>query len=108
MAAKVFDLSSYLEEQKATIKLGEKTYEVSDGFNDLLKIDALSNRREEMEGTEFIQEFLKISLGEEAANELLAKNYSFKVYAKIMDCIQQVYSGDEETEGVSQNKPTLV
>lgn len=107
MAAKVFDLSSYLEEKKSEIKLGDEVYEVSDGFNDLLKIDALSNRKDELEGTEFVQEFLKIALGEENAEKLIARNYKFKVYVKIMECIQQVYEGDDE-EGTTQNKPTLV
>lgn len=96
MAAKVFDLSSYLEEKKAIIKLGDEEFEVSDGFNDLLKIDALSKSRAEMEPQQFIQEFLKISLGEEAAQELIARNYRTFVYSKIMQCIEAVYSGDEE------------
>ena len=49
MAAKVYDLSAYLEEKPATIKLGTEEFAISDGFNDLLKIDALSNRKEEMD-----------------------------------------------------------
>lgn len=108
MSAKVFDLSSYLEEKKSVIKLGNEEYEVSDGFNDLLKIDALSNRREELDGTEFVQEFMKIALGEEAATKLIERNYKFKVYVKIMECIEQVYGNSDEQEGVSQIKPSLV
>lgn len=100
---KVFDLSSYLEEEKAVIKFGEEEFEISDGFNDLLKVDALASRREEMDTTEFIREFLKISLGPEVAEELIKRNYKTKVYIKIMNCIEEVYSGitDEEQEGVS-------
>ena len=106
MAAKVFDLSSYLEEKPSTIKLGEDEFTISDGFNDLLKIDALSNRRDEMNTTEFVREFLKISLGEESANKLLEKNYKTSVYLKIMKCIQKVYSGDAEDdkEGASSQQ----
>lgn len=96
MAAKVFDLSNYLEEKKSTIKLGEKEYEISDGFNDLLKIDALSNRRDELSSGEFIREFLTVSLGAEAAEELIAKNYRSIVYTKIIESIEKTYSGDEE------------
>ena len=111
MAAKVFDLSSYLEEKQATIKLGNEEFAISDGFNDLLKIDALSNRKEEMDSTEFVQEFLKIALGEEVATDLIKRNYRTKVYIKIMNCIEEVYSGisDEEQEGASsEQKPELV
>ena len=103
MAAKVFDLSSYLEEKKSTIKLGNDEFVVDDGFNTLLKIDALSNRRDELGGAEFVHEFLKLSLGEQAANQLLERNYSFSIYVKIMECIEKVYSGDDEQEGVSQS-----
>lgn len=112
MAAKVYDLSAYLEEKPATIKLGTEEFAISDGFNDLLKIDALSNRKEEMDSTEFVQEFLKIALGEEAAAKLISRNYRAKVYVKIMNCIEEVYSGiteDEEQEGASsQERPQLV
>ena len=111
MAAKVYDLSSYLEEKQATIKLGEEEFAISDGFNDLLKIDALSNRRDEMSSTEFVQEFLKIALGNEAAEKLISRNYRTNVYIKIMNCIEEVYSGisDDEQEGASsEQKPELV
>lgn len=100
MAAKVYDLSMYLEEKAAKIKLGEDEFEVRDGFNDLLKIDALSNRRDELGTTEFIKEFLSISLGDEAAEKLISKNYKTKVYVKIMESIEAVYSDDEQ-EGAS-------
>lgn len=107
--AKVFDLSSYLEEKKAVIKLGEEEIEVRDGFNDLLKIDALSNRREELGTAEFVQEFLKISLGDEKATKLFDKNYPIRIYIEIMNCIQAVYSGDDDQEGASSSKkPELV
>lgn len=103
--AKVYDLSSYLEEKKSTIKLGDIVLEINDGFNDLLKIDALSGRRADMETSEFVQEFLKVALGEEQAKLLLSKNLSTKVYIKIMNCIQEVYAGeDEEQEGVSKQE----
>ena len=109
MQAKVYDLSAYLEEKPATIKLGEEEYEISDGFNDLLKIDALSNRKDEMSSTDFVQEFLKIALGEEVATELIARNYKTKIYIRIMNCIEEVYSGiseDEDQEGASSEERT--
>ena len=84
MAANVYDLSAYLEEKNATIKLGEDEYEISDGFNDLLKIDALANRRDEMSNAEFVHEFLTVSLGKEAAEKLINKNYKTKIYMKII------------------------
>lgn len=98
MSAKVFDLSNYLEEKKSLIKIGEEEFEVSDGFNDLLKIDALSNRRDELDTTEFVKEFLRISLGTEAANKLIERNYPVRMYTKIMNCIEEVYSGDEQED----------
>lgn len=109
MSAKVFDLSSYLEEKQATIKLGDEEFAISDGFNDLLKIDALSRKRENMETTEFVKEFLNIALGEKVAEDLIARNYSTKVYIKIMSCIEEVYGGASEDgqEGAS-SKPELV
>ena len=102
--SKVYDLSSYLEEKAATIKLGDEEFEISDGFNDMLKIDALSNRREEMGSTEFVQEFLRIALGEDAANRLIEKNYRTKVYIEIMNCINDAYSGGSEQEGASSEE----
>ena len=111
MAAKVYDLSAYLEEKPATIKLGDEEFTISDGFNDLLKIDALSNRRDELSSSEFVREILKIALGEEAATKLFARNYKTSLYIKIMDCIEEVYSGisDEEQEGASsEQRPELV
>lgn len=104
--AKVFDLSSILEEKKSVIKLDGKEYEINEGFNDLLKIDALSSQKDTLETTDFIKEFLIITLGAEAAEELIAKNYKFSVYVKIMNCIEEVYSGDAEKE--ESTAPTLV
>ena len=104
MSAKVYDLSQYLEEKKSTIKLGNEEFEISDGFNDLLKIDALSNRKDELESTEFVKEFLKIALGEEVAIMLIERNYKIKVYMEIMECIEKVYSGDDDDkEGPEEN-----
>lgn len=108
MKAKVYDLSAYLEEKNATIKLGEDEYEISDGFNDLLKIDALSNRRDELSNAEFVQEFLTVALGKEAAEKLIAKNYKTKVYMKIIESIQDSLTGGEEQEGASSERPELV
>ena len=101
MAAKVYDLSAYLEEQPAKIKLGADEFVVNDGFNDLLKLDALSNRKDELSSTEFVKEFLKVALGEAVAEKLMARNYKIKVYLKIMNCIEDVIGGDDK-EGVSQ------
>ena len=74
----------------------------------MLKIDALSNRRDDIGSTEFIQEFLKISLGEENAKKLIERNYKTKVYMKIMHCIEEVYSGisDEDEDLPSSEKGT--
>ena len=106
MSVKAFDLSSYLEEKKSTIKLGDEVFEVSDGFNDLLKIDALANRKSELESADFIKEFLTISLGEDAATKLIERNYPIKLYIKVMNCIEEIYSGDsnEEQEGASSQE----
>lgn len=101
--AKVYDLSSYLEETPSKIKVGEKEYEIRDGFNDLLKIDALAGRQDELGSTEFVKEFLRISLGDEAATELINKNYRTKAYVKIMECIQEVYSGDDTEQESGPN-----
>lgn len=110
MQAKVYDLSAYLEEKPATIKLGNEEFEISDGFNDLLKIDALTQRRDELGSAEFVTEFIKIALGEEAAEKLFARNYKTKIYMKIMDCIEAVYSGisDDEQECASSESNELV
>lgn len=104
--SKVYDLSSYLEEKPAIIKLGDEELEISDGFNDMLKIDALSNRKDEMSSTEFVQEFLKIALGEEAATRLIERNYRTNVYLEIMNCINDAYSSDSEKEDASSNERT--
>ena len=110
MAAKVYDLSAYLEEKPATIKLGDEEITISDGFNDLLKIDALTERKDELSSTEFVQEFLKIALGEENATKLIERNYKTSIYIKIMNCIEEVYSGisDEDEDLPSSEKGTEV
>ena len=71
----------------------------------MLKVDALSSRKDDMPITEFVKEFLKVTLGEKAALELINRNYKSKVYLKMMECIQEAYSDNPE-EGPSQ--PTLV
>lgn len=107
--AKVYDLSSYLEEKAAVIKIGNEEFAISDGFNDMLKIDALSQRRNDFGSVEFVQEFLKIALGEETATKLIERNYRTKVYIEIMNCINDAYTSDAEKEGVSPEvKPELV
>ena len=105
--SKVYDLSSYLQEEKAKIKLGEEEFEINDGFNDMLKVDALSNRQNDMSITEFVVEFLKITLGEDVAKVLLERNYKSKVYLKIMEKIQEAYSDNPDDNGESSS-PTLV
>lgn len=108
MAAKVYDLSAYLEEKKSTIKLGEDEFEISDGFNDLLKIDALSNQREGMSSSQFVREFLCIALGKDNAEYLMAKNYKVKVYTKIIESIQDSISGNEQEDASIEEKAELV
>ena len=108
MKAKVYDLSAYLEEKRSTIKLGEDEYEISDGFNDLLKIDALANSREDMGNADFVREFLTVALGKDAAEKLIAKNYKTKIYMQIIESIQDSLTGGEEQEGASSEKPELV
>lgn len=105
--SKVYDLSEYLEEKKAKIVIGIHEFEIRDGFNDLLKIDALTSKREELGSTEFVKEFLNISLGEEATKTLIDMNLSTAAYVKIMNCVQDVYSGSISDENKEQT-PTLV
>lgn len=108
MTAKVYDLSKYLEEKKSSIKLGDEEYEISDGFNDLLKIDALSNRKDELESTEFVKEFLRIALGTEVADKLIARNYRVNVYMEIMNCIEKVYSGNSDDKEGPTERTSMV
>lgn len=94
--AKVFDLTSILEEKKSAIKVGDEEFEICDGFKDMLEIDALANRRNEMGDVEFVKEFLRISLGKKVANMLIERNYRFAFYVKLMDCIEETLTGDNE------------
>lgn len=105
--SKVFDLSEYLEEKKSKIVVGEQEFEVKDGFNDLLKIDALTSKKDDLGSTEFVQEFLSIALGREQAGILIDLNLPIAAYMKIMNCIQEVYSGSIDSNEKSQ-APTLV
>ena len=105
--SKVFDLSEYLEEKKSKIVIGEQEFEVKEGFNDLLKIDALTSKKDDMGSTEFVQEFLNVALGKEQAGILIDMNLPVAAYMKIMNCIQEVYSGSIEGDAKSQ-APTLV
>ena len=101
MAAKVYDLSSYLEEKKSTIKLGDDVYEISDGFNDFLKLDALSSSRDQYTNPQFVKKFLEVSLGSEQAEKLISKNYKLSIYLKIIDSIQDAIAGKDDEESVS-------
>ena len=105
--SKVYDLSSYLQEDKAKIKFFEEEFEINDGFNDMLKVDALSARKENMSLAEFIKEFLEITLGKDVANDLISRNYKSKIYLKMMESIQDAYTDDPDDDGESPS-PTLV
>lgn len=99
---KVFDLSGYLNEEKSTIVIGEDTFEINDGFNDMLKIDALTKGYEGTPDAEFVRGFLSIALGDEASDKIIKMNLPTAAYMKIMDCIQQTYSDTDEKEEPSR------
>jgi hypothetical protein len=96
--AKIYDLSEYLSQDKPKIKIGENEFIINDGFNDLLKIDALTNRREEIGQVEFVKEFLNTSLGEESTAKILSLNLPAKALMRIVDCIQSAFTEDDEDE----------
>lgn len=94
---KVFDLSSYLTEEKAVIKIGEDNFAINDGFNDMLKIDALTRSNSDaVPDAEFIGEFLTIALGEESAKRVVELNLPVRAYMDIMGCIQASFTGEME------------
>lgn len=96
--AKIFNLSEYLSDEKDKIVIGDHEYEIENGFNALLKIDALSENRENMGELEYVSEFMRLSLGEENANDIIAKNYSIKMYMGVVKAIQKSFSNEDENE----------
>lgn len=95
---KVYNLSEYIEATPTKITVRDRTFEITDGFNDLLKMQALNAKRDDMDQKEFMQQFLSIAVGDGSAVWLLEQNFPIKFYMELMEVIQKSMAGDDDDE----------
>lgn len=100
--AKVFDLSDLLDSKKSVAKLGDIEYEISNAFDDILKLDELSEKKREMSTRAFITEFLTIAFGKAATKEILSKGYTMKIIMGLIDTVEKAIA-EESIIADSQN-----
>ncbi len=87
------NLDSYYEEQKPTIVVFGKEYEV---VNDYKKVLAFFKKKEQIQDTEeSIKEFISFALvdGDKAASEILSNNFGFEFFQKIILGISACMTG---------------
>jgi hypothetical protein len=96
--AKIYDLTSMLESTKSSIKIGEKNYEITNAFSDILKLEGLSHKKDTMTTEEFMMEFFTIAFGADNAKEILNAGYSKDMVMKFIDCIQESISEESIVE----------
>jgi hypothetical protein len=102
MAKKVIDLSGMLISEKTQIKIGEKNYEVTNSFSDILRLDDLNIKRETMSTRDFIMEFFEIAFGKKASKEIMEAGYTQELIMAIIEAIQKAISDESITDGDSQ------
>ena len=97
--AKHFDLSTILQDEKPTIKIGDKPYTVNDEKSNVLILN--SKLEKEDNSIESIDVAIAQLLGEEAVEELNSMSISLSAYKEIfytlIACVQ-----DEEIEEVKK------
>ena len=90
-------------------KIGDDEYLIDDGFNTLISIDSLNDKRDKMPLKDYIKKFFNISLGESQAECILSKNYKTSLYMKIIESISDSFISDSQSQTEEQkNAPTLV
>lgn len=98
-----YDVTEYILASKPTLKIGpDKVVEIDNDFRTVYAILDVANDTK-ITDLERIEKILNLGLGKEVANELLAQNYQFPVYGKIVSCIIASISG-EEVDKVEENK----
>ena len=93
---KVYDLTEDLSAENPVLKLGDKEYEISTGFKTVMELDKLFKGKDG--DMQFVEKFLNIALGKEAAAELLALNLKMKIYKKIIRIIGDEIKGSDDSE----------
>lgn len=94
--AKVIDLTDKLSSEKSAIKIGEKEYEINDGFSTILEVDKLF-KRTDISQTEQIEKFFEVIFGKACAKELLSKNYKISAYKEILSACLDLIKGDDDS-----------
>lgn len=74
--AKIINISEKLSLEKPCIKVGDKEYAVDDSLQTVLKFEEMYD--DSRNGTQDMLECMKLSIGEEAYNELEFEKMSFK------------------------------
>lgn len=93
---KVYDLTEDLSSEAAVIKVGEKEYEINTGFKSVMELDKAFKKGQD--DVAFVKEFLSISLGKKATEELIALDKPMKFYKKIIDVIGEEIKGSDDEE----------
>lgn len=97
---KMIDISAKLTNERPKLKLAEdKVYEIDDRKNTILKLDQ-KMKSGDIEDLAFIDEVIKMTLGEEAAKEISEMDLSMSAYQNIMIEIMAAIMGEsfEEAE----------
>ena len=93
---KVIDLSDELSSENPVLKLGDKEYEIDTRFKVVLELDKLFKANKP--DMEFIQAFLSVALGKDAAKEIMGMNLKVKSYKRIIGVIGDEIKGESDDE----------
>ena len=96
--AKVFDLSDLLDSKRSIAKLGDIEYEISNAFDDILKLDELSEKKSEMTTREFMVEFLTIAFGKAATKDILSKGYTMRIIMSLINTVEKAITEESIIE----------
>jgi len=95
--AKTIDISSKLDNSKPSIKIGEKTYEVNNSLETMMRLEELVSGISDI-GT--IEKMLTIALGKEAVKEINIKTFSFRSFQYLLAGIFAAIQDTEDVEAI--------
>jgi len=92
--SKMIDISAKLTNERPKLKLAEdKIYEIDDRKNTVLQLNQ-KMQQADLEDLTFIDELIKMMLGEEAAKEIDEMDLSLSAYQNIMVAIVAAVTGE--------------
>lgn len=86
--SKRISITDKLNDEKPTIEIGEKVYEINDSMETVLKFEELSNT-----GNRGVMSAMKMALGEEAFNEIGVEKLSINNFKVLTTAIMASMQG---------------